>query len=308
MGGEALGLDEDLVRILFGEAHHLVLDRGAIAHAGAFDHAGVERRTVECAADDVVGAGAGVGDPAAHLARMIGRRSEVGKDRAWRVAGLLFHPRPVDAAPVDARRRAGLEAVGTQRQFAQAQRQRRGGGVAGAAAGVVGKPDVDLAGQEGADGEHDAGRIEAQAHLRHHAAHLVTFERQILDRLLEHGEVGLGFHRAADRGPVELPIGLAARGAHRRALGGVEGAPLDAGAVGGACHDAAERVDFLHQMALADPADRRIAAHLADGVDVVGEQQRARAAARRGQRRLGAGVAAADHDHVELFGIAHDKT
>ena len=35
------------------------------------------------------------------------------------------------------------------------------------------------------------------------------------------------------------------------------------------------------------------------------EQQSARAGTRRGERRLGAGVAAAHHDHVELPGKIH---
>ena len=63
-------------------------------------------------------------------------------------------------------------------------------------------------------------------------------------------------------------------------------------------HRAAQRVDLLDQMALADAADRGIAGHLAERLDVVGQQQRARAHARGGQRGLGAGVAAADDDDV----------
>ena len=43
---EAFGLDEDLVRCLVGEAHDLVLDRGAIARADALDHAGEHRRAI----------------------------------------------------------------------------------------------------------------------------------------------------------------------------------------------------------------------------------------------------------------------
>ena len=63
-------------------------------------------------------------------------------------------------------------------------------------------------------------------------------------------------------------------------------------------HGAAERIDLAHQMALADAADRRVAAHLADRFDAVAEQQGTRAAARSGKRGFGAGVAATDHDHV----------
>ena len=102
----------------------------------------------------------------------------------------------------------------------------------------------------------------------------------------------------AHRGLVQRAVGLAARGAHGRTLAGVERAPLDAGAIGATRHRAAQGVDLAHQVALADPADGRVAAHLADGLDVLGQQQHARAAARRGQRGLGAGVAAADHDDV----------
>ena len=104
---------------------------------------------------------------------------------------------------------------------------------------------------------------------------------------------------------VERAVGLRARRAHRRALARVEHAELDAGAIGGARHHAAERVDLPHQMALADAADGRIAAHLAERLDVLREQQRARAHARRRQRGLGAGVAAADDDHVKGVGVTH---
>ena len=51
-------------------------------------------------------------------------------------------------------------------------------------------------------------------------------------------------------------------------------------------------------MALADAADRRIAAHLPDGLDAVRQQQRARTRPRRGERGFGTGVPAADHDDV----------
>jgi len=39
---------------------------------------------------------------------------------------------------------------------------------------------------------------------------------------------------------------------------------LDAGAVDGAAHDSVECIDLAHQMTLGEPADRRVARHLAD--------------------------------------------
>src|SRR5207302_9302756 len=87
-------------------------------------------------------------------------------------------------------------------------------------------------------------------------------------------------------------------GAHRRTLDGVQRGALDSGAVRTARHGAAERVDLAYQVCLADAADGRSAAHLADRLDALGEEQGARTHARAGQRRLGAGVSAADHDDI----------
>ena len=112
------------------------------------------------------------------------------------------------------------------------------------------------------------------------------------------------FGCAADRGlhglPIELAVGLGARAAHRRALAAVEHAELDAGGVGDAAHQAVERIDLAHQVALAEPADRRVAAHLADGRELVGDQRRRHAEARGGRRRLAAGVSAANNDDAEI--------
>jgi hypothetical protein len=186
----------------------------------------------------------------------------------------------------------------TKGPFAQARGQRGRGRIAGAAGGVLRLADVDLAGEEGAGGEHHRGRFEADAGLRDRTAHRVAFDDQVVDGGLEHGEVGLRFHHAADRGAIQRAVGLAARRAHRGTFRCVERAPLDARGVGRARHRATERVDLLHEVALADATDRRIAAHRADGFDVVREQQSACAGARCSERRFGARVAAADDDHV----------
>ena len=80
---------------------------------------------------------------------------------------------------------------------------------------------------------------------------------------------------------------------------------MDAAVVRGDPHEAAQRVDLLHQVALADPPDGGVAAHLPEGLDALREEQGARAEARARERGLGAGVSAADHDGVEGLGMAH---
>src|SRR5690348_6633898 len=58
-------------------------------------------------------------------------------------------------------------------------------------------------------------------------------------------------------------------------------------------------------MALADPADRRVARHLPERLEVVREQKRAPPCPRRRERRFGTGVAAADDDNVEALWVLH---
>ena len=164
---------------------------------------------------------------------------------------------------------------------------------------------MDAAVEKGAGRQHHGTATEANTDLRDHTGHAVAFDDDIVHRLLEQPQVGLVLQPAADGRAVQHPVGLRARGAHRRALAAVEDAELDAGFVGGRRHRAAQRVDLLDQMALADAADRRVAAHLPQRLDVVRQQQRAAAHARRGQRGLGAGMAATDDDHVELPRVEH---
>jgi hypothetical protein len=66
-----------------------------------------------------------------------------------------------------------------------------------------------------------------------------------------------------------------------------------------------ERIDLLHQVTLADAADGRIAAHLPQRLDIVGEQQGASAHARSRERGFGAGMAAADDDYPVLRAKTH---
>ncbi len=82
-------------------------------------------------------------------------------------------------------------------------------------------------------------------------------------------------------------------------------AEVDTGAIDGARHGAAERVDLFGQVPFADAADGRVAAHLAQRFEVLRQQQRAHAHAGRGQRGLGAGVAAADDDATIAGRIVH---
>ena len=70
-------------------------------------------------------------------------------------------------------------------------------------------------------------------------------------------------------------------------------------------HRTAQGVDFPDQMPLTDTANGRVAAHLPQRLDALRQQQGARTHPRGRQRRLGAGMAAADDDDVKGSGEAH---
>ena len=302
---ETLGLDEDLVRGAVREARDFVLDGGTIARSHALDQAGEHRRTRTRAADDVVGALVGRRDMAGDLPRVLGACAEVGEYRPRIVAVLLGEARVVDAAAIDARRRARLQPADLERQLTQPRSERERGRIARAAAGMAFEPDVNAAPEKRAHGEHHVARAKLDAAQSHAADDVVLCQAQVGDLLLKQPQIRLRLEPPAHRALVELAIGLGAGRAHRRTLARIERAKLDACRIRGQCHDAAERVDFLDEMALADAADGRVAAHLAESLDVVREQQSAAPHAGGRKRRLGARMAASHHDHVELGLKAH---
>ena len=229
---------------------------------------------------------------------MVSARPEIREYRRGVVTALFREPGIVDRAAVDARRRAGLQAIDRNRQFAHAFREALRGRIAGSATGMVRGADMDPAGEKRSGSQHDRSRTEAQTHLGHHAGHAPALDDEVVDRLLEHAEVRLRLDHRADRRPVQHAVGLAARRAYRGALRSIQRAPLDTGAIRSLAHRATERVDLAHEVALADAANRRVAAHLADRFDAMAEQQRVRTTARRGKRSFGAGVATTDDDDV----------
>ena len=316
---QAFRLEKNLVRLLSREAIHLVFDARAVTRAHALDGALKHRAAVKAAANDVVRSRVRVRDPARHLAgvhRCLPHEAEHRQRRGGRravlrrhaVARLHLQSGEVDRAPVDARRGAGFQAALRQLQFLEPRRQRNRRRITRAAGCMALHSHMNAPIQEGSSRQHHAAAAKAHAALRGSADHLLTFEQQIVTGALKQPQVRLVLQAPTNRCPVQHAVGLRTRGPHGRALRDVENAELNPRFVGGQGHRAAQRVDFLDQMTLADPADRRVATHLPQRFDVVRQQQRRHAHARTRQCRLGAGVAAADHDDLELLGKPHEQS
>lgn len=242
--------------------------------------------------------GIGVGDVAGHLARVLVPPAPAREVYRLIIAGLGVEGSVVNARRINARRGPGLEPPDPQRHGAQPLRQGDRRAIAGAATAAVVIADMDRAPQERPHREDHGGGPQLEPHAGHHAADLVMLDDQVMDRVLEQRQGGHLVEETAHGLAIETAVGLGAGCLHGGTLALVEGAELDAGAIRGAAHDPAHGVDLTHQMALADPANGRVAAHLTDTLEALGEQQGARAHARRRMGRLGAGMAAAHDDDV----------
>ena len=300
--------------VAVGEPHHLVLDARAVAWAAGLDLAGEHRGPVEVGPDEVVDLGARPRDPADHLLLL----DPVGEERERLrvgVTGLHFEPREVDRRGREPAGRAGLEAVDRDAGPLEGLAHARRGALPRPATGGPGLARVHHGLEKGARGEHDRRGVvfgvAADANADDPPGRRAVprardlLEQQVLDRLLAEVEVHGLLDDPLDLHLVEPLVGLGPRPVHRRPLGAVEDAELDAGGVDRPPHHAAERVHLADELRLAHAADRRVAAHLPDGVAVGGQQRRAGAEPGGGAGRFHPGMAGSDHEHVIVVGAAH---
>src|SRR5690606_33369690 len=120
---------------------------------------------------------------------MIAASTEMGEHRPRLIARLAQQPLVVDGAPVDARRRAGLQTSDAEWQRPQALGEAVRRWIAGAAALVAREPHMDTAAEERPHGQHDSTRAKLDAARGTHAAHALPLDDQVSDFLLEQCEM-----------------------------------------------------------------------------------------------------------------------
>jgi hypothetical protein len=242
-----------------------------------------------------------VGQPAEDLrlrecVREDGERSRRG------FAGCFFKLRVIDGSAVDTRRSAGLEAPELQAEVAKGVGEGLGGGLAEAAAGGLHLAGMHQRTQERAGGDDHGACGEAGAVLEDDAFAAVD---QRGDGAFDDGQVLLRRQNVLHGAGVEITIALRAGALDGWTFGAVQDFELDPGAVRSFGHEAAERVDLFDEVALGQTADGGIAGHAADGVAEHGDHGHTGAAPRTDARRLGAGVAATNHDDVVVVWNRH---
>ena len=225
------------------------------------------------------------------------------------VAGLQLHAAEIDAARVDARGRAGLEAAQAQAERGKALGQLRRGPHPVRSGGDRAVADDDAA-VKIRPGGHDAG-LDAvlRAELRDHAAERAVLGQQLRDGCLLQLKARLALEQLLHMLLIAAAVGLRAQGVHGRALAPVEHPILDAAGVGGLAHFAAKGVQLADKMPLARSADGGVAGHVAHGVEIDREQNGAQTQSSGNQRGLNARVPRADHGDIVCTGkISHERT
>ena len=124
---------------------------------------------------------------------------------------------------------------------------------------------------------------------------------QLIRLAFDHAEIGGLPDRGLHGGGIEFSIGLGPWPPDRGTLAPVEHAELDATGIGHPPHQTIEGIDLADEMTLAETTDGRIAGHRADRRETMGDQRRPGAHPRGRARGLAAGMAAADHDHIETI-------
>ena len=121
--------------------------------------------------------------------------------------------------------------------------------------------------------------------------------------VFEHGEVVLMGNDVLHALSILAFGALCACGLHGGSAAEVEGLDLKCGTVGVASHFAAEGIEFVDEVALGESADRGVAGHAGDGGEARRNEQRGFAHAGGDERRLGAGMSAADDYYLWSIGI-----
>ena len=132
---------------------------------------------------------------------------------------------------------------------------------------------------------------------RHRLVHHQVSDFRLLD-----GEIRLRLQHLPHVIAILLLVALRSRRPHCRAARGIQQAELDAHRIGDFAHDAAEGIHFAHEVALGNAANRGIAGHLRDQVEVERDERRAQTHARSGHGGFAAGVTRA-HDAISYCSV-----
>src|SRR5262245_16576815 len=100
---------------------------------------------------------------------------------------------------------------------------------------------------------------------------------------------------------IRLLVALRSRCPNRRTLSAIQHPELKSRHVRRLSHLATHGIDLSSQLTFRQTSDSRVAGHLADRVEIDGEEQGLTPHPCGGQGRLNSGVPGSDYDHIKFF-------
>ncbi len=124
------------------------------------------------------------------------------------------------------------------------------------------------------------------------------FGEQVLDQFLSKIDVGTMFDSAFDFDLIGFLVGLGSRAVHGRAFANIEHPELNSGCIDHFAHQPAECIDLANDLPFGHSTNRRIAAHLAHGIQVGGQKGNFGADPSGSEGGFGTCMASPDHNDV----------
>src|SRR2546429_6858662 len=227
--------------------------------------------------DDFLYRLAGPRNPAGNLTWPLDALVE-GEPKRIALAILALHFVPIDGSAIDTWGRAGFEPRYCKSNVLNRLRHLHRRCITRAASrNLCVGAQVNAAAQErpGCDDDRACTETPAVTRLDSGDPGAAFIEAQICDHALRQLEQRKLFEEIADRASIERAVALGARSPNSGTLGAIQHPELDRGAIGSAAHQTAHRVDFADDGTLRNAADRGIAGHLTNCLEVGSEQQRA---------------------------------
>ena len=284
------------MRTLVGKPVDLVLDRRAVARPLTGNLAAIHRRQMHRFGNDPVRFRRCAGDAAFNL-RHVNPCGHGRKRHRRIVCRLHIKRRPVDRPPVKACRCACFQTAYRKIKRPQPRCQRVGWCLTDTARRGHLAAKMDQPAKKGAGCQHNSTGIKHFARLGDHTTALPVAYQQITNGRLDHPDTRLGDQRL-DGLAVKGAVGLGAGPVNSGAARTVQHPGLYPGGIDGTSHDSVQRINLAHQMALAKPANGRIAGHLANPVSTHGHKRNAGTHARGCRGCLAAGMSTTNNDHI----------
>ena len=294
---QPLRLQKELVPLLIGEFHHLVLDRRTVARPDALDHPAVKRAAVDIFPDNFVRLFIRIGKVAGNLLPL-DFPAQKGERNDCFVAVLRLCFGKINAARVHPRGRSRFEPLQGKAKGRKARAQIISREEAARSRAFRIFSDDHLSLQVNARRKDHRAGIIARAHRAAHAAYAAPVRQDVRRFVLHKQQVFRIFQRLFHIPLIELLILLRPQRVHRRAFFCIQHLDLDERCIRRKPHLSAQRVDLAYKMALCRSSDRRIARHQRDAVHIDGHKQGLFPHASTCERRLDARMARAYNDDV----------